>query len=118
MVATLDRASLNMTWEPPEAINQNGPITVYLITYERIEQPLVIMSGVTNGTEYVISGLIPFVTYLVQVAARNVNGTGLFSSTVMQVSGQDGKYKFNKTTLTYKVPCVNLLSLANYGRTP
>ena len=94
MVTTLDRASLNVTWEPPEIINQNGPITGYFITYERSEQPLVIMNGATTETEFVISGLIPFVTYLVQVAARSDNGTGSFSSTVMQVSGQDGKYKW------------------------
>ena len=93
MVTTLDRASLNVTWQPPEAINQNGPITGYLITYERSEQPLIIMSRATTETEYIISGLIPFVTYLVNMAARNVNGTGSFSSTVMQVSGQDGKYE-------------------------
>ena len=94
MVITLDRASLNVTWEPPEAINQNGPITGYLITYERSDEPLVIMSRATTETEFVISGLIPFVTYLVQVAARSVNGTGSFSSTVMQVSGQDRKYEW------------------------
>ena len=53
------------------------------------------MSVTVNETEYVvISGLTPFVTYSVQVAARNVNGTGSLSSTVMQVSGQDGKYDF------------------------
>ena len=97
MVTTLDRASLNVTWQPPEAINQNGPITGYIITYERSDQPLVIMSGATTETEFVISELIPFVTYLVQVAARSVNGTGSFSSTVMQFSGQDSKYKLNKT---------------------
>ena len=94
MVTTLDRASLNMTWQPPEALSQNGPIIGYLITYERSEQPLILMSGTATETEYIISGLIPFVTYLVNVAARSVNGTGSFSSTVMQVSGQDGKYEW------------------------
>ena len=92
MVTTLDRASLNVTWQPPLAINQNGPITSYFITYERVGE-LTIASVIVTETEYIISGLIPFVTYLVQVAARTINGTGSLSSTVMQVSGQDCKYK-------------------------
>ena len=94
VITDLDRASLNVTWQPPLAINENGPITSYLITYERAGGGA-LMSVTVNETEYVvISGLTPFVTYSVQVAARNVNGTGSLSSTVMQVSGQDGKYDF------------------------
>ena len=91
MVTSLDRASLNVTWQPPLEINQNGPITSYLITYERIGGSLMVVTAAE--TEYVISGLIPFVAYLVQVTARSVNGTGLFSPIIMQVSGQDCKYK-------------------------
>ena len=92
MVMTLDEASLNVTWQPPLEINQNGPITSYFITYERIRGSLT--SVTTTETEYtVISGLIPFVIYSVQVAARTIDGIGSLSSAVMQVSGQDCKYK-------------------------
>ena len=93
MVTTLDRASLNVTWQPPLEINQNGPITSYFITYERVGEPLTLASVIVTETEYIISGLIPFVTYSVQVAARGINGSGSLSSTVMEVSGQDCKYK-------------------------
>ena len=92
MVTTLDRASLNVTWQPPLEIGQNGPITSYFITYERVGE-LTVTSVIVTDTEYVISELIPFVTYSVQVAARTINGTGSLSSTVMQVSGQHCKYK-------------------------
>ena len=92
MVTSLDPASLMVSWQPPLAINQNGPITRYLIGYEIIGGDVTTVTTVTE-TEYIIPGLIPFVTYSVQVAPRNVNGTGPFSSTVMQISGQDGKYK-------------------------
>jgi len=46
---------------------------------------------VSNGTEYVISGLIAFSSYSVEVAARTINGTGPSSNSVIEISGEDGK---------------------------
>ena len=43
------------------------------------------------GTEITMSNLIPFVNYSVQVAASNTNGTGVFSTIISQVSGQNSK---------------------------
>ena len=91
MVTSVDPASLMVSWQPPPAINQNGPINAYLITYDIMGRNFT--SVTVTETEYVIPGLIPFVTYSVQVASRNVNGTGSLSSTIMQISGQDGRYK-------------------------
>ena len=92
MVTTLDKASLNVTWDPPLAIDQNGPLTSYFITYETAGENL--MSVTVDATQhmYILSSLTPYVNYSVQVAATNVNGTGIFSSTVMNISGQSGKY--------------------------
>ena len=42
-------------------------------------------------TQYIISGLTPFVGYVVKIAARNVNGTGIFFEAT-QIFVRDGKY--------------------------
>ena len=41
-------------------------------------------------TQYIISGLTPFVGYVVKIAATNVNGTGIFFEPT-QVSVQKGE---------------------------
>ena len=89
-VTSLDRASLNVTWEPPSPIDENGPITGYLVTYH-VTGDLNVMSLAPTETNLTIPGLNPFVDYSVQVAARNVNGSGSFSSVIRQFSGQDCK---------------------------
>ena len=42
-------------------------------------------------TQYIISGLTPFVGYVVKIAAINVNGSGIFFEAA-QVSVQKGKH--------------------------
>ena len=92
MVTDVDPASLRVTWQPPPLIDQNGPIMSYFITYHRTDDSLESGSGSAMGNESIVSGLNPFVSYSVQVAARNVRGFGTFSNIIDQVSGQDSKY--------------------------
>ena len=92
MVTDYDPASLRVTWQPPPLIDQNGPSLSYFITYHRTDNPLISGSVSATGTEYNVSGLNPFVSYSVQVAARNDRGFGTFSNIIEQVSGQDSKY--------------------------
>ena len=92
MVTGVDPASLRVTWQPPPLIDQNGPITSYFITYHTIDDALNSGTVSATGNESIISGLDPFVSYSVQVAARNDKGLGAFSNIIDQVSGQDSKY--------------------------
>ena len=64
----------------------------YFITYHRTDDSLNSGSMSATGTESIVSGLDPFVSYSVQVAARNVRGFGAFSNLIDQISGQDSKY--------------------------
>ena len=82
-------ASLQILWQPPSEVNQNGPLTGYMIQYTR--SGIIINEVVTSGLTYAISGLVPFVNYSVRVAAMTINGTGPFSAEIMQVSGESGK---------------------------
>ena len=93
-VTSIDGVSLNVTWEPPPEIHQNGRIISYEIIYycqsdEMFDKENVTVNATT--TQYIISGLTPLVCYVVKIAARNVNGSGVvFEAT--QVLGQDSKY--------------------------
>ena len=92
-IASVDPASLMVTWQPLPLIDQNGPIISYDISF--INNADGDMRNVTVvGTEITITitDLIPFIGYSVQVAASNTNGTGVFSTVISQVSGQDSKF--------------------------
>ena len=75
--------AISVQWGPVEpCADQNGPITGYSVRYG------VMGSGSTRNktvsgaseTETIISDLMPSTTYVVQVAAVNGNGTGVYSS--------------------------------------
>ena len=92
MVTSVNPASLNVSWQPPPMIDHNGPIT-YMIQYTRTDINNMMSVNVNSGTtQTIISGLVAFVDYSVTVAARTVNGTGLFSNpAVVEMSGEDGE---------------------------
>ena len=90
MAADVDPASVIITWEPPPPEHHNGPLLGYFILYHETAN-FNIHNANSVGTNITLSGLIPFVSYTFQVAARNANGTGRFSISIIQVSGQSGK---------------------------
>ena len=90
-VTSVNPTSLMVSWQPPPLIDQNGPLTSYLILYSRVGSNISMTETISNGTEYVISGLIAFSNYSVEVAARTINGTGPSSNSVIEISGEDGK---------------------------
>jgi len=88
----IDPAMLSVTYARPLAQLRNGDLTGYMIRYTRVDtSDLQVM--VVNGdiTTLVISGLVAFTNYSVEVAAININGTGPFSDAVIGSSGQDSK---------------------------
>ena len=91
-VTSIDPASLMITWRAPALGGRNGHILGYVIQYTRVETSNMMSVNVNSGTtQYTISGLVPFVIYSVIVAAVNVNGTGIFSNSIIQVSGGDSE---------------------------
>ena len=87
---TLHPGALNISWEPPPEIDQNGPLT-YVVEYTDIEEGTTENVTIFSGTTIVLSALDPFDDYSVRVAARTVNGTGNFSQPQMETSGHDGE---------------------------
>ena len=96
MVATRNPASLRVSWQPPPEIHRNGIITGYMVKYTGGSSG---MMTVTSGTTRILSRLVPFVQYSVQVAAMTNAGDGPFSDAVEQTSGQDGKLNYKYTDL-------------------
>ena len=90
MAMSVHPESLYISWEPPPKIDQNGPITDYVILYSRVGSN-VIDDIITSRSTYTITELFPFVNYSVEIAAMNVNGTGPFSDPVIELSGDEGK---------------------------
>ena len=96
MLATVNPASLNVSWQPPLDIDHNGLITGYVIRYTRVGSSVKTIETIINKVTYTISGLDAYVNYSVMVAALNVNGTGPFSDPVVERSGDNGKWLANK----------------------
>ena len=90
-MVTLHPGALNVSWQPPPEIDQNGPL-IYVVEYTDIEENTAANDTVFRGTTLVISALDPFDDYSVRVAARTVNGTGNFSNPVMERSGHEGEH--------------------------
>ena len=97
MLATVNPASLNVSWQPPPDIDHNGVITGYVIWYTRVGSlsDITTIETVTNKITYTISGLVADVDYSVMVASLNINGTGPFSDPVVERSGDNGKWPAN-----------------------
>ena len=89
MVMVVHPGALNISWQPPVEIDQNGPIT-YVVEYTSIESNNTLNDTVTNGTTLAISALDVFSDYSIRVAAVTFNGTGPFSNPVMEISGHEG----------------------------
>ena len=92
MIASINTATLMVSWQPPPVIDHNGLLTGYTIHYSIVGSNDVANEIITNGTIYVISGLVRDVDYSVRVAAMNINGTGPFSNPVVQTPREDSKF--------------------------
>ena len=91
MVTSVDPASLMVSWQLPLEIGRNGIIASYVIQYTNVVSSVMMSVNVNSGTTHIRSGLVAYVMYSVRVAAVNVNGTGVFSDPMMQLSGQDSE---------------------------
>ena len=81
----VQHTEVSLSWRVVPCVQQNGPITGYVVRYyatcdtgRNMQQN---KSVVTTGD--IIDGLTPNTEYAFQVAAVNVNGTGLFSEPIM-----------------------------------
>ena len=73
--------------------SRNVPITGYVIQYFKDgTQDIIKDTKNINGTTHTISGLVACTKYSVKVAAVNDDGTGPFSETLVEISGEDSEF--------------------------
>ena len=84
MVTDVTSTTITVQWGPVEpCADQNGAITGYSVRYG---SETVSVSGDSSGGMTTITGLSPSTTYSIQVAAETSAGTGVYSSTVDQMT--------------------------------
>ena len=100
-----DPAMLSVRYRPPVASLRNGNVTGYVIRYTIVDsgvsQMITVNSSGGGLRTSVISKVLAFTNYLVEVAAVNVNGTGPFSDPVTGLSGQSSKEAHMLTDLLF-----------------
>ena len=79
-----------MVWGTVPCPDQRGPITEYRLRYSN-GTSIVNTTG-EESRQHVLTGLTPFTSYSVQVAAVNAGGTGPYSDPALTVETlQDGE---------------------------
>ena len=72
--------TISVHWVPVNCVHRNGEITGYLVQYREIESDNAQTIRVLRvESDVIISGLIPYTTYSIRVAAENTAGSGVFS---------------------------------------
>ena len=93
----MESRSLSVVWETVPCPHQGGPITGYRLRYINGSDSYTVNITGEENTQYNLTGLTPFTSYSVQVAAVNDRGTGLYSAplTVETLALQDGEYIYS-----------------------
>ena len=84
---SIESKSLSVVWGTVPCPGQRGPITGYRLRYS---SSTVVITGEGNR-EQTLTGLTPFTSYSVQVAAVNAGGTGPYSTALTVETLQDGE---------------------------
>ena len=86
--------SVSLTWDPPEAEQQNGVITGYVInvTVAMTEETFQLISS-GNRLTVTVESLMPFTTYNFVIAAQTSAGIGPFSITISAQTDEAGMMK-------------------------
>ena len=87
---SVEKRSITVVWETVPCPDQRGPITGYRLRYSN-GTSIVNKTG-EGSRQHVLTGLTPFTSYSVQVAAVNFRGTGPYSDPALTVETlQDGE---------------------------
>ena len=88
MQSTSSRSAL-LTWDPPNAADQNGIILEYTVNVSAVEtgEEFQLTSTTTSIT---VTTLRPYTTYLCIIAASTTVGIGPFSTVFTIVTPEDG----------------------------
>ena len=85
---TLQDVSLDVTWDPPEQVHQNGVLLGYTVYYQTANDTTPQVGGTGLFLSFRLQGLQPFTRYRVWVVAFNAKGAGPASAEVQVVTNE------------------------------
>ena len=106
-VFAVNSTAITVQWWAVNCIHRNGDITGYSVQYTGDGSiQTVNVSGDSSGGMVTISGLSPITMYLVNVAAVNSAGTGVYSEHMMISTPESECMHENNLFATAKVICL------------
>ena len=87
--SSVESRSLTVLWGAVPCPNQRGSITGYKLQYSN--GSFIVSTTGEESRQHVLSGLTPFTSYSVQVAAVNAGGTGPYSTALTVETLQDSE---------------------------
>ena len=80
MIDEITVFTITFKWDPVDCMYQNGVITEYIIQYYKQDRENETMVYTTNMLEYTITDLQPLTVYVIEVAAVNDAGIGIYGN--------------------------------------
>ena len=80
MIDEITVFTITVKWDPVDCMYQNGVITEYIIQYYKQDRENETMVNSTSVLEYTITDLQPSTMYVIEVAAVNDAGIGIYGN--------------------------------------
>ena len=80
MIDEITVFTITVKWDPVDCMYQNGVITEYIIQYYKQDRENETMVYTTRMLEYTITDLQPLTVYVIEVAAVNDAGIGIYDN--------------------------------------
>ena len=90
---SLNSTSVQLSWDPPPADQQNGIITDYYINMTEVETGVTVQLTVTSATTLLVSTLHPYYVYNFFISAATVVGQGPYSTLFSVQTPEDGWFR-------------------------
>ena len=84
MIDEITVFTITVKWDPVDCMYQNGVITEYIIQYYKQDRENETMVNTTSMLEYTITDLQPLTVYVIEVAAVNDAGIGIYDSIIAE----------------------------------
>ena len=98
--------TITVKWDPVACMYQNGLITDYIIQYYKQdrENETMVNSTTTSMLEYTITDLQPLTVYVIEVAAVNDAGIGIYGNIIaMTKSCKLQSFSLLESSLAYNM---------------
>ena len=84
MIDEITVFTITVKWEPVDCMYQNGVITEYIIQYHKQDRKneTMVNATTTSMLEYTITDLQPLTVYVIEVAAVNDAGIGIYGNII------------------------------------